>query len=97
MTDQPKPFGPGLERLLAHLGAPKASTVTDVFDRWPELVGAEIAEHSRPVSFSNRTLVIAVEDPAWASQLQWAENQLVDRLAQQLGNNEIKALDIRVR
>lgn len=97
MNDHPKPFGPGLNRLLAHLGAPKPATVTDVFDRWPELVGAEIAEHSRPVSFSSRKLVIAVDDPAWASQLRWAEKQLVERLAQQLGNHDIDTIEIRVR
>ncbi len=97
IDEPPKPLSASLDRLLSHLGAPKPSTLVDVFDRWPELVGAEIASHSRPVSFADQTLVIAVDDPAWASQLRWAEAQLLERLGQQLGMHEVQALEIRVR
>lgn len=96
MSTDPKPVGPSLERLLSHLGAPKVSTVVEVFDRWPELVGAEIAKHSRPVSLSDNKLTIRTDDAAWASQLRWAEKELLARLAIELGSDDVKALEIRV-
>ena len=96
MSTDPKPMGPSLQRLLSHLGAPKASTVVDVFDRWPELVGAEIAKHSRPVSFSDNTLTVKTDDAAWASQLRWAEKELLAKLSLELGSDDVRALEIRV-
>ncbi len=96
MSTEPRPLAGSLERLLNHLGAPKARTVVDVFDRWPELVGAEIAKHTKPVSFADNRLVIAASDAAWASQLRWAETELLVRLAQTLGDGEVQSLDIRI-
>ncbi|CAB4985919.1 unannotated protein [freshwater metagenome] len=43
------------------------------------------------------TLVVAVSDPAWATQLRFLEHDLVERLRTELGPNAIDAIEVRVR
>jgi predicted nucleic acid-binding Zn ribbon protein len=93
---QPARVGDGLDRLLHQLGGPTADTVTALFSHWSEIVGEQIADHSRPVSLSGTTLVVAVDDPAWGSQLRWMESDLSERLTASLGE-PVTAIEVRVR
>jgi len=93
MSGDPVPLRAGVERLLQHLDAPAADTVRAVFERWDEVVGPGMAEHTRPVSVEEGCLVIAVDDPAWASHLRWTQDDIVSRLSQALESDEI----VRIR
>ncbi|MEV8267594.1 DciA family protein [Microbacterium sp. NPDC076911] len=42
----------------------------DVVRAWAEVAGAETAERTRPVAFSDSTLTIQADSTAWAKQLQ---------------------------
>ena len=86
-----------LDRIVRHLGGPSADITTSVFGRWAELVGDAVAAQSRPVSMRDTTLVVAVSDPAWATQLRFLEHDLIERLQRELGPNAISAIDVRVR
>lgn len=96
-ADEPAPIGTSLDRVLRGLGAPKAEAVGSVFERWPELVGEQIASHCRPVSLRSGTLTVAVRDPAWATEFRFLESRLLERLAAVLGPGEVTALEVRVR
>lgn len=93
----PETIGAGLDRLLRNLGAPKAATVGDLFERWPDLVGEGIAARVRPTALRDGTLLLAVEDPAWATQVRFLEADLLARLAEGLGEGTVNAIDVRVR
>jgi predicted nucleic acid-binding Zn ribbon protein len=93
----PAPVGRSLDRLLRHLGSPKAKTVRSVFDDWAEVVGESLAAHADPVSLRRGRLVVAVPDSAWATQLRFLEPQLLARLADAFGSDEVTAIDVRVR
>lgn len=97
MNGDPRPVGEGIERLLRHLAAPSASTVSAVFEHWPEVVGPGIAEHTRPVSVEDGCLVIAADDSTWASHLQWSQADIVERLSARLGTDEIDRIRTVVR
>ena len=86
-----------LDRIVRHLGGPSADVTSRVFGRWPELVGEAIAAQSRPVSMNGTTLVVAVSDPAWATQLRFLERDLIDRLHSELGADVIDQIEVRVR
>jgi predicted nucleic acid-binding Zn ribbon protein len=96
-VDPPAPVGQSLDRLLRHLGAPAARTVRSVFDDWAEVVGEGIAAHASPVSLRRGRLVVGVPDSAWATQLRFLEPQLLARLAEAFGPDEVSAIDVRVR
>lgn len=93
---EPARVGDGLDRLMHQLGGPAADTVTALFSSWRELVGEQIAAHTSPISLRDGTLVVAVDDPAWGSQLRWLESDLTAQLTSALGE-PVTAVEVRVR
>jgi predicted nucleic acid-binding Zn ribbon protein len=87
----------GLDALLGHLGGPSAGAVRGLFDDWDELVGDRIAAHARPRSLRDGALTVDVDDPAWASQLGYLEHDLLERLAERLGEGVVGSIRYRVR
>ena len=90
-------MGESLDRVASSLGVPRATTLSRVFASWPELVGDSVAAHARPRSLSGGTLVVAVDEPAWATQLTWLESDLVARLTEVLGEGQIDRIQVRVQ
>ncbi len=92
----PQAIGATLEQLVRHLGwAPRTQAIGVIAD-WETLVGPTIAANARAVASDGSTLVIAVKDPAWATQLRWLEADLLERLRQETGVR-FERMVIRVR
>lgn len=92
----PRRLVEGVDRVLAGLGAPDTRGVAEVFERWNELVGAGMADRTRPVRLSRSRLVVAATDPTAASHLRFLEPQLLDRLAARLGPGRVTGVDVTV-
>ncbi len=92
----PRPLKQGIERLLDGLGTPEIDTVTTLVERWPEVVGPELASRVRAVAVRGSELVVRVDDPAWASQIAWLESQLLERIADLVGPGRITVVKARV-
>ena len=86
-----------LDRIVRRLGGPSADVTTVVFGQWSTLVGEAVAANSRPVAMRGTTLVVAVGDPAWATQLRFLERDLVERLQVELGVDAIDSIEVRIR
>ncbi len=95
--DGPQRLGRALDRLMGTLRAPSVDVLDSVFTRWAEIVGEAVAQHSRPVSIDGETLVIAVDDSTWASELRWLENEIIARVAEVSGSERISTVNVRVR
>ena len=54
-----------------------------------------MAAHVQPVALDGTTLVVAVDDPSWATQLRFLERTLCERLATVAGAT-IEKVEIRV-
>lgn len=65
-----------------------------VFGRWAELVGAEVAEHARPVSLADGELTVQAESTAWATQLRLLQRQLLARIAAGVGDGVVTRLRV---
>ena len=94
---EPSSVRSSLDRVMRRLGGPSADATTGIFGRWEELVGDGVAANSRPVALRDTTLVIAVTDPAWATQLRFLESQIVTRLQVELGARTVTEIEVRVR
>jgi predicted nucleic acid-binding Zn ribbon protein len=92
----PRRVGESLDRVAASLGVSRATTLTSVFASWDELVGESVAQHARPRSLKAGTLVVAVDDPSWATQLRWLEADLLARLGDVLGPGQVERIEVRV-
>lgn len=93
---EPRRVGESLDRVASSLGVTRASTLSGVFASWPDLVGEAVAEHARPRSLRDGVLVVTVDEPAWATQLRWLEADLVARLTEVLGADQVSRIEVRV-
>ena len=98
MTTQggPQRLGKALDRLMGTLRAPAVDVLDTVFGRWSEIVGDDVAAHTRPVSIEGDRLTIEADDPTWASEVRWLGNEVVARLAEVSGSDRIQAVNVRV-
>jgi hypothetical protein len=92
----PQPIGQTLDAVMRGLGAPEASGVHLVFDRWAEVVGDGLAARTRPLKIDGNRLVLAVDEPAIATHVKFLQAELLARLEELLGPGRVTALDLRV-
>lgn len=96
-SGDPRPVEASLDRVARRLGVGRAATLPAVFERWAELVGEGIASRTQPRSLRGTTLVVAVDDPSWATQLRWLEGDLLAQIEGVLGAGVVTALELVVR
>lgn len=84
-----------LDRVLAGLGAPPATTLEVVTRAWPDLVGPAAAAALRPVAIRDGMLVVQAAEPVWTGQARWLEAAVVDGLAPLLGRDVVTGLTAR--
>lgn len=68
--------------------------VQAMFGRWGELVGAEVAEHTTPESFTEGKLVVRTDSTAWATQLRMLAPSVVRRLNEELGHGTVTLIEV---
>src|SRR4051812_39907792 len=96
MSDEPVAVGDALDGLLRSLrGGSGRREVGGVFGRWEEAVGAPIAANVRPVRLERGILLVAVTDPAWATQLRFLADDLRRRLLDVTGV-AVERIEVRV-
>ena len=93
---EPTPIGESLDRVLKGLGNAGIAASTTVFGSWSELVGAEVAANARPVSLDQGCLLVAVEDPGWATRFRYEQAGLLERFATELGEGVVTRIDVHV-
>lgn len=93
---EPRPISDGIERLLRSLRGGERRTTVTVFSRWTDLVGEGVAAHVRPLKLDRGTLIVEVDDPAWATQIKFLEEDLLSRLCDS-GDMSVQTLSVRVR
>ena len=92
----PQRLATALDRLLGTMRAPTVDVLDAVFTRWDEIVGADVAAHSRPVAIDGGELIVAASDPTWASELRWLETAVLERCAEVTGSDRVSRVVVRV-
>lgn len=62
--------------------------------RWPQLVGADIAEHCRPERLEAGVLTCVAESTAWATQIRLLAPTILARLRADLGAGVVQRLRV---
>ncbi len=94
-TDDPIPISTSLDGVVRSLRGPSREAVGGLFGRWTEAVGAQVAEHVKPVKLDGSTLVVEVDDPAWATQVKFLTPMITERLDAVAGI-VVDRIDVRV-
>jgi predicted nucleic acid-binding Zn ribbon protein len=90
----PQLFGAVLAKLVKTRGWERPAAEATVFGDWAKVVGADVAEHCRPVKLENGELTIEAESTAWATQLRLLAARLLAGIARQVGHNVVTRLHI---
>jgi len=93
--EDPQPLSAALDGLLAEQGWQTAAAVGSVFGRWDQLVGPEVAAHTRPERFSDGELVVIADSAAWATQMRLLTSAVLRRLNTELGHGTVTRVVVR--
>ena len=96
-SPDPRPIKASLDRVARSLGGPDSGSLSGLFGHWADIVGPQLATHARPLSLRAGVLVVAADEPGWATQLRYLETDLLRRLAEALGEGVVKRVEVRVR
>jgi predicted nucleic acid-binding Zn ribbon protein len=92
---EPRRLSDGLDAVVRSLKGASAGTVQGVFGRWEDAVGPSVARHVRPVKLDGTVLFVEVDEPGWATQLRYLEQDVLQRLSAVTGAT-VERLEVRV-
>jgi predicted nucleic acid-binding Zn ribbon protein len=93
--EDPQPLSTALDGLLADQGWQTDAAVGSVFGRWDQLVGPDVAAHTRPERFSDGELVVIADSAAWATQMRLLTSAVLRRLNTELGHGTVTRVVVR--
>ncbi len=93
--DDPQPLAAAIEGLLDDQGWRLDAAVGSVFGRWDQIVGPEVAAHTRPGGFTDGELLVVADSTAWATQVRLLAATLVRRLNTELGHGTVRRVKVR--
>jgi predicted nucleic acid-binding Zn ribbon protein len=93
--DDPQPLSTAIGGLLSDHGWGERAAVGAVFGNWAEIVGPDLAAHTRPDGFDGGELTIAADSTAWATQVRLLASTLVRRLNAELGDGTVRRVKVR--
>lgn len=72
-------LGETMRRWLAESG--DVAGAATLFRGWPDIVGPELAAHTRPVEVERGRLIVAADHPGWVQLLRAREAAIVGQLS----------------
>jgi predicted nucleic acid-binding Zn ribbon protein len=93
--DDPQPLSIAFDGLLADQGWQTEAAVGSVFGRWDQLVGPDVAAHTRPEQFNDGELVVIADSAAWATQMRLLTSAVLRRLNTELGHGTVTRVVVR--
>ena len=93
--EDPQPLSTAFDGLLADHGWQTEAAVGSVFGRWDQLVGPDVAAHTRPEQFNDGELVVIADSAAWATQMRLLTSAVLRRLNTELGHGTVTRVVVR--
>ena len=91
----PSLLGDQMDRLLLDRGWNVDVAVGSVMGRWPEIVGRDVAEHCKPVTFSDGVLTVRADSTAWTTQMRLMSSSILGRLETEVGKDTVTELRVQ--
>ena len=91
----PALLGDQMDRLLLDRGWNVDVAVGSVMGRWPEIVGRDVAEHCKPVTFSDGVLTVRADSTAWTTQMRLMSSSILGRLETEVGKDTVTELRVQ--
>ncbi|MGD9873199.1 MAG: DUF721 domain-containing protein [Kiritimatiellia bacterium] len=89
------PLGELIPDVMKKMGMHGRLHEAAMLDEWPQLVGAQLAGHTRPVKLEHDVLTVFVDHSAWLSELsRYGKKQMMDKLNARFGTGCIKSIHL---
>jgi predicted nucleic acid-binding Zn ribbon protein len=92
--EDPQPLSLAISGLLRDQGWQGAAAVGSVFGRWPQIVGDDLAAHTRPERLDGGELVVIADSTAWATQVRLLAGTLIRRVNSELGSATVTRVKV---
>lgn len=86
-----------LQMLLARLHIDESNPLMSIHRNWMEIIGADLATHTKIVDVKGRTLVIETDHPTWSSLVMMRRKQITARIKAQFPELGITQISVRSR
>ncbi len=86
-------LGPAIEDLLGKLGISGKIREYDAVERWPDVVGQQVAKVTQAEAIKSGILIVRVSNGPWRNELQFLKAEIIRKLNEDLGQELVK--DIR--
>jgi predicted nucleic acid-binding Zn ribbon protein len=93
--DDPQPLNAAISGLIDEQGWRLQAKAGAMFGRWDQIVGPELAAHTKPDGFADGELTITADSTAWATQVRLLAAALVRRLNAELGDGSVTRVKVR--
>lgn len=92
----PEEIGEVIQEVIRRRGWDDRLRGAMLFQRWDQVVGAELAQHCQPVRLAGGVLTVAASSPQWATQLRYMTGQLQLNVNQALGEPLVTSVNVTV-
>lgn len=92
--DDPAPLVSAISGLVAETGWELAVATGSVFGRWAQIVGPDLAAHTKPAGLTDGELTVTADSTAWATQVRLLAGELVRRLNTELGDGSVRRVKV---
>jgi predicted nucleic acid-binding Zn ribbon protein len=79
------------------LGLPDPDELTTLLDAWPQIVGDGLARHATVRSLRDGVLLVAVDEPAVATQVRFLESDVRAAATELVGRGVVRRLQVVVQ
>ncbi len=79
-TSEPQPVGELINELVKQRDWQSGLSEGEIFLKWPEVVGAEIASRCEPIEIKKDKLFIKCSSTAWATQLNLVKREVLETI-----------------
>lgn len=69
-----------MPRVMQRMGIKKRMKNWQIVEKWPEIVGARIAEHAKATGVDTENLFVEVDNPVWQSQLFLMKEKIIKKM-----------------
>ena len=96
-TDEPVLLRDAVDAVGRQLGMPTSDAFAQLSAAWATVVGAQLAPHASVRSVRDGVCTVETDGTGWATQLRYAQDQLVARIAACCGQGLVTSIRTVVR
>ncbi len=77
---KPQPISGVLGKVMSSLGLSKTYNGWMVVEKWPQIVGKELAKRSKAIRFENGILYVGVSDDSWRQEISMKSDEIISQI-----------------